>query len=328
MLIKSYQVENNINLLKNKITLFYGENLGLINDLKDKIINENRHNIILKFTEDQILSKQEDFYIETNHNSLFEKTKIIIISNASDKIIKLVEDLVVKDNDAKVYIFTNILEKKSKLRSFFEKEKKLDIVPCYNDGELSLKNIIWQNFKDFRGVDSKLVDLLINTANNRYKLKNEIKKIKTFFVDKKIEIEKVKALLNIQEAENFNIIKDYALGGNIKEINELLSTSWLEADKNILYLNIINQRLAKLKQIINNNPVNKEKSLDEIKPPIFWKDKPIFLLHLKKWNKLKLATAFNKTFETEVMLKTNSYLNSKTIMKKLILDICNLANAA
>ena len=39
MIYKSYLVENNFSVFKEKLTLFYGENLGLKNDFK-KIIKE------------------------------------------------------------------------------------------------------------------------------------------------------------------------------------------------------------------------------------------------------------------------------------------------
>ena len=37
MIFKSYQIEQNITNLKSKLVLFYGENLGLKNDFKNKI---------------------------------------------------------------------------------------------------------------------------------------------------------------------------------------------------------------------------------------------------------------------------------------------------
>ena len=38
MIFKSYLVEENIEVLKNNFTLFYGENLGLQDDIKKNII--------------------------------------------------------------------------------------------------------------------------------------------------------------------------------------------------------------------------------------------------------------------------------------------------
>ena len=43
MIYKSYLLEQNINSIKNNIVLFYGENLGLKNELKEKIKQKNKN---------------------------------------------------------------------------------------------------------------------------------------------------------------------------------------------------------------------------------------------------------------------------------------------
>ena len=76
------------------------------------------------------------------------------------------------------------------------------------------------------------------------------------------------------------------------------------------------------------NKKNLEQAINEIRPPIFWKDKSTFLLQAKLWNVDKLNEAMNKTFDAEIKLKTNSNINKNIILKKLIIDICDLATAA
>ena len=48
----------------------------------------------------------------------------------------------------------------------------------------------------------------------------------------------------------------------------------MDSEKNIFYLNIINQRLEKLLQIYNTDNSKIEEAISSLKPPIFWKDKP------------------------------------------------------
>ena len=55
MIQKSYIVEENIKTLKNKIVLIYGENIGLINDLKEKLKIEIAQNKIIKLLQDDII---------------------------------------------------------------------------------------------------------------------------------------------------------------------------------------------------------------------------------------------------------------------------------
>ena len=63
-----------------------------------------------------------------------------------------------------------------------------------------------------------------------------------------------------------------------------------------------------------------------IKPPIFWKDKPI-LKQAKKWNSNKIKN-FKKTYNLEIEIKSNLIINKNILIKKLLVDICELANAS
>ena len=123
---------------------------------------------------------------------------------------------------------------------------------------------------------------------NRIKLNNELEKIIIFFQNKKLKIEKIKKLLNLKKNYYFNKLKDQALLGNKEKTNILLSDTIFEEEKNLYYLNLINQRLSKINEVLNSDFSNIEISINNLKPPIFWKDKPNFIAQTKKWNKEKI----------------------------------------
>ena len=66
--------------------------------------------------------------------------------------------------------------------------------------------------------------------------------------------------------------------------------------------------------------------INSLKPPIFWKDKPNFIAQVKKWDK-KINNALEKTYILEKEIKSNSLINKNVLVKKLIIDICQIANA-
>ena len=73
------------------------------------------------------------------------------------------------------------------------------------------------------------------------------------------------------------------------------------------YLNSINQRINKLNEIENlktSNESSTESVISLLKPPIFWKDKPILAFQSRKWNKSKLKKALAKTYEVEINIKS------------------------
>ncbi len=329
MIYKSYTIEQNINTFKNNIVLFYGENLGMKNDFKDQIKKANNKIFIKKFSQDEILANKNFFFSEILNQSLFETKKICFIDQASDKLLEVIKEIEKDLDTQKIFIFSEILEKKSKLRNYFEKSNKLDIVACYHDNDIIIRKIIQEKLKGYTGMSQQILNIIVeNCKLDRSKLNNELNKITSFFTNKIIEKEKLELLLNITVNENFNNLKDEALNGNKLKTNELINDTVLEVEKNSLYLSLINQRLIKLAEIQEKNRQdNLEIALNNVKPPIFWKDKPAFLTQSKKWNKKKIRVILNETQRVELRMKSDSNVDGSILIKKLIVDICNIANA-
>ena len=76
------------------------------------------------------------------------KEKIVIVNRCSEKIYEIIENVLEKNiSDTKIILNANILEKKSKLRNLFEKEKKLVCIPFYEDNLQTLRSIAINFFK-------------------------------------------------------------------------------------------------------------------------------------------------------------------------------------
>lgn len=326
MICKSYLIEENLNLLKNNTILFYGENIGLINDFKNKIKKHHKNYTILNFTQDEVLKNENSILSEIENTSLFGDKKIIFVLETTEKIYKFTENISTKNINNKIIFFANELEKKSKLRNLFEKDKEKIIVPCYKDNDSTIKKLISKNLKDYLGLNSELVEVIHNSCgNDRIKLNNEILKIKTFFSNKKLIKNELQKLLNLKEDNDFNLIRDASISGQTSKTNELLNSEIIEREKLAFYIASINQRLIRLKEVEGNN---KYDAVNNLKPPIFWKDKPIFLQQTNLWNKNKIDLALKKSYEVEIKIKSNINLNKEIIFKKFLVDICCIANAA
>ena len=135
-------------------------------------------------------------------------------------------------------------------------------------------------------------------------------------------------MLNIRTSDDFNLLKDEALNGNKINTNKLLADTVFEIENNIYYLNSINQRINKLNEIENMRQENSniESLISNLKPPVFWKDKPMLIEQSKKWNEKKIQKALKKTFETEIIIKSNATIRKDLLIKNLIVDLCNTAN--
>lgn len=330
MIYKSYLIEQNISLLDKNLFLFYGENLGLKNELKDKIKFQNKKAEIINLSQDDIINNIDNFFNEVLNISLFDEKKIYFINQVNDKILDIIKIIEPKIDSQKFYLISESLDKRSKIRNYFEKSNNCGVVACYIDNEISFKKIIIERLKNYKGVTTENINLISDKCNlNRDKLNNELDKIYTFFLEKNIDRNKLEILLDNKINNDFSLLKDEAFNGNRIETNKLLSDTIINSEKNILYLNIINQRLLKLNEIFKLiGQTSLEKAIDMLKPPIFWKDKPAFLKQAKKWNMNKIKKILNKTYSLELEIKSNSIVNKNILLKKLLIDICNLANAS
>ena len=328
MIFKTYLIEKNIDQINKNFFLFYGENIGLKKELKSKIKNKFKNAEIISYDQSEILQNNQVLFRELENLSLFEKEKIFFIENTNDKILSLIRDIVDKFNSTRVILFADILEKKSKLRIFFEKDHSCGIAACYPDNEITIKRIIQERLADLSGLNTSIINLIADKCNlDRAKVQNEITKIETFFQNKKIDIDKLENLLDLKTNENFDLLKNEAFKGEKAKTNKLLSETIFEDEKNVLYLNLLNQRLHKLCEIKQDKNKNLEIAINNLKPPIFWKEKDAFIQQAKKWDIIKLRKVLEKTYSVEKEIKSNSVVNKKVLMKNLIVEICCLANS-
>ena len=138
MIIKSFS-HNEIRKSNSYFYLLYGENEGLKNEVIQNIFLKDFQGELIRYDENQILENKELFFEICLNESLFDKKKLMIISRVTSKLYEIIKDLSErKINDKKFIFITKTLEKKSKIRQFFEKEKNLVCIPFYEDNNSSL----------------------------------------------------------------------------------------------------------------------------------------------------------------------------------------------
>ena len=330
MIVKSFILENNIkSIIDKNIFLFYGENLGLKRDFKREIKKELVNSETLNFVQEEIIKNQNILFNEIKNKSLFEEKKVVFIEQVDDKILETIESICQNIGEDRIFMFAGLLDKKSKLRIFFEKSKDLGISACYKDNDITIRNIITKKLKDIKGLSNEIINtIILNTNLDRDKVNNEIEKIISCFHDKELKVDVIRNLLNIETNEDFNALKDEALSGNKDKTNKLLADTILENENIFFYLNIINQRINKLKEIklLQKKQENIEAVIDSMKPPIFWKDKPKVLAQAKMWDIGKINNALKKTYNVELEIKTSNSVNKNLLIKNLIVELCSEAN--
>ena len=328
MELKSYLVEKNLSQLKDyPFILLYGENRGLIDGLKLSIKNFFDYESV-NFFQDELIKNENLLSTEINNLSLFEKNKLIIIHEANDKILSQIKDNFTKTNNI-VVVLSGILDKKSKLRDFFSKEKSCAIIACYNDNERSLIDFIKRELNDFQNLDLDLTHIIINNSNsNRQVVKNELEKIKACFANKIIDPEKINRLLNYRENYDFSIVRDAALNGDKKKLNLEFSSLSINNENVLIFFNYLSSRLLRLYEtrIIEKKCKNLEQALGQLKPKLFWKEKDAFVTQLNKWSLKKIDIALISLGKFDKDLKKNFNQVSDIVLKQLLINLCQIAS--
>ena len=324
MIIKAYEHQK-IKKIKNNIFLFYGENDGYKNHVTKDIFIDNYKGNIERFDESEILNNFENFISSLINKSFFDELKLILISRVSEKIIKLIDELLDrKINDVTIVLNANNLEKKSKLRSIFEKDKNLICVPFYKDDNRTLIQLANNFFKKNKiPISQEIVNLIVErSSGDRINLNNELNKISLFLLNKeKINIEDVIKLTNLAENYSISELADNCLSKNIKKINKIFNENVFSVDDCILIIRTLlskSKRLLEIKKINNSNK-NIEQIILNYKPPIFWKDKEIVKNQVSKWSLKDAEKLIYKIHDIELMIKRN-YYSSLNIVSDFILN--------
>ena len=321
MIIKSFEI-NKINLDLNNLFLFYGKNNGFKDEFTKNII-KNKYNTI-NYDEKEILENKDNFIENLLTKSLFDEKKIIIIKRSTDKILNIIENLYSKKIEDIIFLNADSLEKKSKLRSFFEKDKKLICVPFYPDNDQTLSKITFNFFKNKNiPISQANMNLIINKCNgDREILLNELNKIEYYTINgKKIGNDEILKLINLNENHSVSELVDNCLAKNKKKIIDILNENNFNNEDCILITRSFLNKSKKILQLSTEFKKNKniELTISSAKPPIFWKDKEITKKQLNHWKPENIKKLIYKLGEIEFLIKKNLN-NSINLITDFILE--------
>ena len=329
MIVKSYEL-NKINLKRNNIYLLYGENEGLKNKVINDIFKEFLKNTY-KYDEKEILDNKENFFNSILSKSFFETKKIIMISRSSDKIVSIIEEVLEKiTEDVKIILLTGILEKKSKLRLLFEKNKNIICIPFYSDNDQTLSSIASSYFKERKiPVSQEIINLLVTRSRgDRLNINNEMNKIENFIKNKKkVSINDILKLTNLAENYSVNELVDSCLAKKTAKTINILNENNYSTEDCILIIKTFLIKAKRLSKLQNQTKDNKniDQVITSFKPPIFWKDKEIVKEQTKNWSINKIENLIYKINEIELLIKKNSS-SSINILFDFIVTQSNKAN--
>ena len=308
MIVKHFETHK-INLKLNKFILLYGKNEGLKNETIS-ILSKDKKNA-LNHDEKEILENQNSFLESILSKSLFDEEKIIIIKRSSDKILKIIDDLYKKNiQDVTIILNADSLEKKSKLRTFFEKEKKFVCIAFYPDNDQTLSKLAYNFLRDKKiSISPSNINLIVNKCSgDRETLINELQKIELFSKDgKTISSENISRLINLNENHSISELIDNCLAKNSKKTISILNENNFSNEDCMM---ITRSFLIKAKKLLAlsitfESNKNIELTVSSARPPIFWKEKEITKQQISKWKPQNIKKLIYSINEIELQIKKN-----------------------
>tara|TARA_B100000401_G_scaffold208827_1_gene141085 strand:- start:377 stop:1369 length:993 start_codon:yes stop_codon:yes gene_type:complete len=330
VIFKPYQFSNlkhaNLNFY-----LLYGQNEGQKHEVIQKILDTGYTENIHRYEEDEIFNNYDNFINELSNKSFFEDKKIIVISRVTEKINSLINDVKDKNiKDVKIIINSKPLDKKSKLRANFEKDKELACVAFYHDDNNTLANSASKFFSGKKiPISREILNLLVERCRgDRINLKNEISKIENFLIDKKtISADEILKLTNLAENYSFSELADACLSKNKKKTLLIINENNFTSEDCVTIIRIF---LNKAKRILVLKKMEKEnKSVEEClttyRPAIFWKDKEVVRQQIKHWSLEKIQQLIFSINDLELLIKKDN-ITSVNILNDFMLNQVRINN--
>ncbi len=322
MIVKSYEFSK-IDHKKFKNYLFYGNNIALINEVIDNKFKPLYLNKIFHYEESEILKNEKNFFDEILTHSFFDNEKLLIISRASDKSYNIADEIIKREvKDLTLIFIADNLDKKSKMRNLFEKEKKIICTAFYPDDQRTLTILINNFFKKFKiSLSQEIINKIIEKgAGDRQNIKKELLKIETLTISrKKITSNDILKIINSYEKNDISELVDLCLAKKESRINLILNENNFSNEDSILiirtFLNKV-KRLIKIKEHIKKSN-NIDVGISTFKPQIFWKDKEIVKEQILKWPNQKTEYLLELINHNELLIKKN-FDNSMKILTNFI----------
>ena len=323
MIHKSFDL-GKIDLKEFKLILLYGNNEGFKKEITKKIIA--REQMVSSYEEKEILENKDSFLGSLLNKSFFEDNKLVLIKRASDKIIDIVKELYTKQlENTQIVFYSGNLEKRSKLRIFFEREKDAVCIPVYPDNEQTLSKICINFFKKKNIVISQSnINIITSKCNgDRGVLLNELDKIECFSKNnKKINYDDILKLVNLNENYSVAELVDNCLAKNEKKTISILNENNFTNEDCILITRTFLNKAKKILKLSIEFEKNKniELTISNSKPPIFWKEKEVAKRQIYIWKPKNLKKLIYSLNNLELMVKRNLN-NSINLITDFLLEI-------
>ena len=322
------------NFIHNKIqdvnaVLFYGQDQGLITERQDTIIKNTLGSsydplMHIRLDATELTKNPDKLYQEINNISLIPGARVFSICNVTNNFYKVIKDCLESSKSEDIIILiAGELPPSSSIRKYFENTGNIVSIPCYIDDHQTIYNIVRTELSDLKPDNETIQYIASNISGNRLIIKQELNKIKTYYLTKEnINIEEIKSLVTESHINDFqefaNKVADKDTRKAINLLEDLISCGFPGVTIIRVLINYL-YRILEVKSLMQNNNFND--AIKSLKPPVFFKQKDILRKHTNLWQISELELIIKKLSELETTCKTYSFIETNILIKFFVLII-------
>jgi len=326
---------------KNKynVVFLFGHNDGLVDLLfRDtiKILDVDGNNPFSVSKIDARELKENPSILNDNLStiSMFGEKRYVLLdllySTLSKKMEETILDNIKEDNnDYYLIIKASAISLKSTLIQFLQGSNNCILVACYDENRENVRSKLYNLFNKYNLVFSNefMLNFLNKFSSNSLINVNEIEKLENLLLNNK-NITEEELLYFIRNNENisYDLIINLCASGNIKKSLFYLNSVY-DTNSSTAIIRQFGNHFKMIEKIIllNQKGLSIQDAINKIKPPIFFKNKPMIAYQCSLWSIKNIKKLLKMLIKLEIKCKTINY-PEKILISQFILSASVLAN--
>jgi len=323
-----------------RAVLVFGKDEGLIRERRDALASQ-----IVKDPADPFAtSRLEPEAVAVDSAKLADEMgavsmlggrRLVRLEGAADRVTEAVENaLAQRTGDTLLLVTAGDLSPRSTLRAFFEGGDGVLSIACYPDSEQGLNFLIERTLRENRiRAEAGVIDYLAaHLGGDRAVTRSELDKIALYLgaspsaPETTLTLEAVQALTGDSAELTLWSLAAAATGTDAKRLASLLDRAREEGIGAIEILRTLESRLQQmhLVQGLIEDGTPLSEALKALRPPLFFKDRDIFLAQIRNWPRRRLTAALSLAVKTEVACKATDAPDF-ALAAKACFDLCAAA---
>lgn len=296
--------------------LVYGPDLGLVrhrvNEIVGKILtNPDDPFGRVEISAEQLAADPAKLHDELSAFSFTGEARLVMLRDATDGLTETIsEALAALCDKTYLIVFAGDLPSKSSLRLMAEKHPHIAALPCYKEEGAGLDALIRETFTGYGlRVNTEVIRYLsASLGGDRMVVLNEIEKISLYAGDEAetVSLDEVIDLVGDNSDRGQDELNAAVASGNIELAMRLLDKMALEGVNAVPIVRGLMRYLTRLQEIhllIKERGGSIESVVDGLRPPVFFKLKPVLTQHARRWTLGSLSRALERLFALEIEVK-------------------------